>query len=449
MTSTQAVRSVLSKYATFSGRAPRSEYWWFYLFSILVSLATSVVDAVLNTVFNNQIQIVGTISNLALLLPTLAVTARRLHDTSRSGWWILFPVVSLLGTIVVAFATVFAVVFGAGTDDTPAVALSVLLVACGLITIAAFITLLVFMCLGSNAGPNKYGPSPTQQPMVPTGPGGYYPPTGYGPQYGYPAAASGAGLLPAAALTPDALRRYLQVEGRTRPRAASQLSGRGPGRARGWPESARHPPTERGGEPVMRVVISDFISLDGVAQAPGGPKEDTDGGFAHGGWSMPFFDPDSMGAAIGEAISTTTALLFGRRTWQGMAAAWPARAGDPFADHMNSVQKYVVSGSLTQDDLRWNNSRLLPPGDVVGAVRKLRAEAGGDLQVLGSLTLARTLISNDLVDEYRLMVEPILLGGGKRLFPDDGQDRALELVSSQTSKTGVLVSTYRPLRSAG
>ncbi|MGZ4428147.1 MAG: dihydrofolate reductase family protein [Nocardioidaceae bacterium] len=199
----------------------------------------------------------------------------------------------------------------------------------------------------------------------------------------------------------------------------------------------------------MRVVISDFISLDGVAQAPGGPKEDTDGGFAHGGWSMPFFDPDSMGAAIGEAISTTTALLFGRRTWQGMAAAWPARAGDPFADHMNSVQKYVVSGSLTQDDLHWNNSRLLPPGDVVGAVRKLRAEAGGDLQVLGSLTLARTLISNDLVDEYRLMVEPILLGGGKRLFPDDGQDRALELVSSQTSKTGVLVSTYRPLRSAG
>ncbi|MGZ4501574.1 MAG: DUF805 domain-containing protein [Nocardioidaceae bacterium] len=196
MTSTQAVRSVLSKYATFSGRAPRSEYWWLYLFSILVSLATSVVDAVLNTAFNNQIQIVGTISNLALLLPTLAVTARRLHDTGRTGWWILFPVVSLLGTIVVAFATVFAVVFGAGTDDTPAVALSVLLVACGLITIAAFITLLVFMCLGSNAGPNKYGPSPTQQPMVPTGPGGYYPPTGYGPQYGYPPQPPAPGSYP-------------------------------------------------------------------------------------------------------------------------------------------------------------------------------------------------------------------------------------------------------------
>ncbi|MGZ4477677.1 MAG: DUF805 domain-containing protein, partial [Nocardioidaceae bacterium] len=163
---------MLSKYATFSGRAPRSEYWWFYLFSILVSLATSVVDAVLNTAFNNQIQIVGTITSLALLLPTLAVTARRLHDTSRSGWWILFPVVSFLGTIVVAIAAAVAVVFRTRTEDTSAVALSVLLlVACGLITIAAFITLLVFMCLGSNAGPNKYGPSPTQQPMVPTGPG--------------------------------------------------------------------------------------------------------------------------------------------------------------------------------------------------------------------------------------------------------------------------------------
>src|SRR2546423_12796377 len=119
-------------------------------------------------------------------------------------------------------------------------------------------------------------------------------------------------------------------------------------------------------ETAMRVVISDFISLDGVAQAPGGAEEDTDGGFAHGSWSMPYSDPETMGAAIGEAMAPTDALLFGRRTWQTMAAAWPDRAGDPFADRMNEIDKYVVSGTLTQDDLDWPNSRLLPADDVVG-----------------------------------------------------------------------------------
>ena len=196
----------------------------------------------------------------------------------------------------------------------------------------------------------------------------------------------------------------------------------------------------------MRVVISAFISLDGVAQAPGGAREDTDGGFAHGGWSMPLFDPETMGAAVGEAMSTTTALLFGRRTWQGMAAAWPGQAGDPFADRMNEIDKYVVSRTLSSDDLTWSNSTLLPFDDVVGAVQRLRDTDGGDIQVMGSLTLARTLISHDLVDEYKLMIEPILLGGGKRLFPDDGRARPLELVSSTTSKTGVQLCTYRPVR---
>jgi dihydrofolate reductase len=198
----------------------------------------------------------------------------------------------------------------------------------------------------------------------------------------------------------------------------------------------------------MRLVISDFISLDGVAQAPGGPEEDTDGGFTHGGWSMPLFDPETMGAAIGEAMATTSALLFGRRTWAVMAAAWPARAGDPFADRMNEIDKYVVSRTLTQDDLSWRNTTLLPADDIVGAVRRLLAQDGGDLHVMGSLTLARTLISNDLVDEYRLMVEPVILGGGKRLFPDDGRARALELVATSTSKTGVHICTYRPVRPA-
>ena len=196
----------------------------------------------------------------------------------------------------------------------------------------------------------------------------------------------------------------------------------------------------------MRVIISDFVSLDGVSQAPGGKEEDTDGGFAHGGWSMPFFDPDVMGSVIGDAMATTEALLFGRRTWQVMAAAWPERAGDPFADRMNEIKKYVVSTTLTQDDLTWTNSTLLPADDIVGAVQRLRDSEGGDIQVMGSLSLARTLISNELVDQYILMLEPIMLGGGKRLFPDDGQARNLELVEAKPSKTGVLVCTYRPVR---
>jgi dihydrofolate reductase len=196
----------------------------------------------------------------------------------------------------------------------------------------------------------------------------------------------------------------------------------------------------------MRIVASDFMSLDGVVQAPGDPKEDTDGDFAHGGWSMRFFDPDAMGPAIGEAMESTEALLFGRRTWEVMAGAWPDRAGDPFADRMNAIPKYVASRSLTQEDLHWSNSTLLPPDDVLGAIRGLRERDGGDLQIMGSASLVRALIGDDLVDEYRLMVEPILLGGGKRLFPDDGRSRALELVSSETASTGVLICTYRPAR---
>ena len=197
----------------------------------------------------------------------------------------------------------------------------------------------------------------------------------------------------------------------------------------------------------MRLVISEFMSLDGVVQAPGGPQEDTDGGFAHGGWSMPYFEPETMGAVIDEVMQGTEALLFGRRTWQTMAAAWPGRAGDPFADRMNEIRKYVASRTLSQDDLDWNNSTLLPAEDVLGAVGRLQAEDGGDLQVMGSASLARALISTGLVDEYRLMIEPVMLGGGKRLFPDDGQARALTLVSTSTSGTGVHMCTYRPVPS--
>lgn len=194
----------------------------------------------------------------------------------------------------------------------------------------------------------------------------------------------------------------------------------------------------------MRIVMSDFLSLDGVAQAPGGEDEDRDGGFAHGGWSHPYFDPEAMGGAIGEAAANTEALLFGRRTYDTMAAAWPERAGDDFADHMNSVAKYVVSRTYTQDDLTWSNSTLLPADDVVGALRELKSRPGGDISLMGSTSVARLCIAHDLVDEYLFMLEPILLGGGKRIFPDDGAARPLELISSTVAPTGVLICRYRP-----
>ena len=196
----------------------------------------------------------------------------------------------------------------------------------------------------------------------------------------------------------------------------------------------------------MRIVLSHFMSLDGVVQAPGGPEEDTDGGFQHGGWSGPFFDEESMGAAIGEVMDSTDALLFGRRTWQVMAGAWPDRAGDPFADRMNEIPKHVASRTLNDDDMTWTNSTLLPADDALGAIRGLREQAGRDIQVMGSANLARQLIEHDLVDEYRVMIEPIVLGGGKRLFPDDSGSRPLELVSATRSKTGVHICCYRPAR---
>ena len=194
----------------------------------------------------------------------------------------------------------------------------------------------------------------------------------------------------------------------------------------------------------MRIVVNEFMSLDGVVQAPGGAEEDADGGFAHGGWSAPYFDPQVMGAAIGEGMNTADALLFGRRTWQGMAAAWPERAGDPYADQMNAIKKYVASRTLTPDDLTWNNTTLLSPDRAVADVAALREQEGRDMAMWGSASLVQALLAEGLVDELNLMIEPILLGGGKRIFPDDGMPRPLELVNSVTASTGVQVCTYRP-----
>jgi uncharacterized membrane protein YhaH (DUF805 family) len=186
MSFAQAVGSVLSKYATFSGRAMRSEYWWYYLFTILVSIASSVVDNVVSEVTHYDLGIVGAITSLALLVPSLAVTVRRLHDTGRTGWWLLLPVIPFVAMFVAGIAVVFVVAFGAGlsgaeAERPTAAAMVVALIAGGIITLAAIVTFVVFLCLDSQPGPNKYGPSP-KQPFLPPGPDFHHP---Y--PYGYPA----------------------------------------------------------------------------------------------------------------------------------------------------------------------------------------------------------------------------------------------------------------------
>jgi dihydrofolate reductase len=193
---------------------------------------------------------------------------------------------------------------------------------------------------------------------------------------------------------------------------------------------------------MSRVVVSTFLSLDGVMQAPGGSDEDRSGGFEHGGWQMPYFD-EVGGQAVGQGFATTDGLLLGRKTYEIFAAYWPNQpADDPFAAAMNGMQKYVASRTL-QEPLQWSNSTLLK-GNVVEEVNKLKEQSGKDLQVIGSGEFAQTLIDNDLVDEYRLMVHPIVLGTGKRLFRDGSKKTALRLVDSTTTTTGVLILTYQP-----
>jgi dihydrofolate reductase len=196
----------------------------------------------------------------------------------------------------------------------------------------------------------------------------------------------------------------------------------------------------------VRVVVSEFISLDGVVQAPGGPDEDTSGGFRHGGWSMKYFDPEVMGAVVDEFAGRSEALLQGRRTYQVSAAAWPGRSGT-FADWINGARKYVVTDTLTDVDVAsWAPTTIIRSAGLPGEVSRLRGQPGGDIYVYGSLSVVRTLLAAGLVDELVLMVEPITLGGGKTLFPDDGEAREFELISAKTARTGVQVCRYRRAR---
>jgi dihydrofolate reductase len=190
---------------------------------------------------------------------------------------------------------------------------------------------------------------------------------------------------------------------------------------------------------MLRVV--EFLSLDGVMQAPGSPEEDTDGGFAHGGWQRPYVD-DALGASAAEGMAATDTYLFGRRTYEIMAAHWPtAPADDPFTAHLNSTPKYVASTTLRA--LGWQNSSLIT-GDVATAVARLKEQPGGTIAVLGSGSLVQTLMREDLVDEYSLTVSPLVLGSGKRLFREADRLRTLRLVDVGTTTTGSLMLTYRP-----
>ena len=195
----------------------------------------------------------------------------------------------------------------------------------------------------------------------------------------------------------------------------------------------------------MRVLVSEFMSLDGVVQAPGGKEEDTSGGFRHGGWSFEYFDPEVMGAVVDEYAQRSEVLLQGRRTYEVSAAAWPERSGDPFSDWINGAQKYVVSDTLSESDLNWAPTTIIRPAELVEQVAALREQPGGDIYVYGSLTLVQALLKEGLVDELVLMIEPITLGGGKTLFPSDGEARKFELISAQTATTGVQICRYQPL----
>ncbi len=190
---------------------------------------------------------------------------------------------------------------------------------------------------------------------------------------------------------------------------------------------------------MLRVI--EFLSLDGVMQAPGAPDEDTEGGFQHGGWQRPYLD-DVLGGAAAKGMAATDTYLFGRKTYEHMAAYWPtAPNDDPYARHLNSTPKYVASRTL--QGVEWQNSRLIE-GDVAEEVGKLKEQPGKNIAVLGSGELVQTLIKHDLIDEYFLAVFPIVLGSGKRLFREAAQVKRLSLVDSKATSTGGVLLTYRP-----
>lgn len=195
---------------------------------------------------------------------------------------------------------------------------------------------------------------------------------------------------------------------------------------------------------MSKLVVSAFVSLDGVMQAPGGPNEDPEGGFEHGGWSVPYADED-MGRIMVEQFAGMESLLLGRKTYEIFAAHWPyvTAENDPVATKLNAMPKYVASRTL--DSVDWNNSRLLR-GDsqsgVAGAVAELKRRSSGEINVQGSSNLIRTLQQHDLVDEYRLLIDPVVLGTGKRLFAAGTSPAAMRLADATSTSAGAMYCTY-------
>jgi len=189
---------------------------------------------------------------------------------------------------------------------------------------------------------------------------------------------------------------------------------------------------------MSKVVVFTNLTLDGVMQAPGRPDEDRRGGFEHGGWASPY----AAMSSTGKSMDNTSALLLGRRTYEDFYAFWPKQIGNPFTAMLDNMQKYVASTTLSEP-LSWSNSTLLP-GDAAEAVAALKEEPGKDLLVMGSGELIQSLMRHNLVDEYILLIHPLVLGSGRRLFADGGAFAALRLVATSTTTTGVVIATYQP-----
>jgi dihydrofolate reductase len=198
---------------------------------------------------------------------------------------------------------------------------------------------------------------------------------------------------------------------------------------------------------MRKVIVNEFMSLDGVAQAPGGAEEDPSGGFRHGGWHMQYMEDEPSQKWVLGSIDEAGAFLLGRRTYEIFASYWPNAPAEEqvVAEPLNTKPKYVASTTLAQP-LEWQNSTLLE-GDVAEAVAALKQEEGGDVHVIGSTKLVQSLIEHDLVDELRVMIDPVVVGGGKRFFPDDGALRPLRLVDGQVASTGAILATFA--RTAG
>ena len=193
-----------------------------------------------------------------------------------------------------------------------------------------------------------------------------------------------------------------------------------------------------------KLVAFESLTLDGVMQAPGRPDEDRRGGFEHGGWAAPYADP-VMAEVAGEGMATNGGILLGRRTYEDFFEVWPKQTDNPFTDVLNNTQKYVASRTL-KEPLSWENSTLLD-GDAADAVLDLKSQVEKDIVVLGSGALVRSLMRRDLIDTYMLLIHPLVLGSGRRLFEDGGLAK-LRLVDSRTTTTGVVIATYEPAEQA-